>query len=105
MKDESIDVVHVCTPNVSHAPITVAAFEAGKHVLCENQCLTVPMKPERRWKHGENQEKDSPSDIRIDSGKDRTLFRACRAGELGDIYFAKAHAVRRNAFDLGSIPG
>ncbi len=30
-----IDVVHVCTPNVAHCPITVAAFEAGKHVMCE----------------------------------------------------------------------
>ena len=35
LKDENIDVVHVCTPNVAHCPITVAAFEAGKHVLCE----------------------------------------------------------------------
>lgn len=37
LADESlkIDVVHVCTPNVSHCPITVAAFEAGKHVMCE----------------------------------------------------------------------
>lgn len=34
-KDVDIDVVHVCTPNVAHCPITVAAFEAGKHVMCE----------------------------------------------------------------------
>ena len=35
LKDESIDTVHVLTPNVSHSPITVAAFEAGKNVMCE----------------------------------------------------------------------
>lgn len=35
LKDPEIDVVHVCTPNVAHCPITVAAFEAGKHVMCE----------------------------------------------------------------------
>jgi predicted dehydrogenase len=35
LADSSIDIVHVCTPNVSHSPITVAAFEAGKNVLCE----------------------------------------------------------------------
>ncbi len=35
LADSSIDVIHVCTPNISHSPITVAAFEAGKHVLCE----------------------------------------------------------------------
>ena len=35
LEDGSIDVVHVCTPNRSHCEITVAALEAGKHVLCE----------------------------------------------------------------------
>ena len=35
LKDESIDVVHVCTPNVAHCPITCDAFAAGKHVMCE----------------------------------------------------------------------
>ena len=29
------DVVHVCTPNRSHSEITVAALEAGCHVMCE----------------------------------------------------------------------
>lgn len=33
--DPEIDVVHVCTPNDSHADIAIAALEAGKHVLCE----------------------------------------------------------------------
>ena len=41
LKDESIDVVHVCTPNVAHCPITVAAFEAGKHVMCEKPMAEV----------------------------------------------------------------
>ena len=35
LADPSIDVVHVLTPNVAHCPITVAAFEADKHVMCE----------------------------------------------------------------------
>jgi predicted dehydrogenase len=32
LADESIEVVHVLTPNDSHAEITVAALNAGKHV-------------------------------------------------------------------------
>ena len=35
LKDGSIDVIHVCTPNDSHSEITVASLEAGKHVMCE----------------------------------------------------------------------
>jgi predicted dehydrogenase len=30
-----IDVIFIGTPNVFHAPIAIAALEAGKHVLCE----------------------------------------------------------------------
>ena len=35
LKDGTIEVVHVCTPNRSHSYITVDAREAGKHVMCE----------------------------------------------------------------------
>ena len=35
LEDDSIDVVHVLTPNVLHCPITVDAFAAGKHVMSE----------------------------------------------------------------------
>ena len=31
----AIDAVHITTPNDSHFPMAKAAFEAGKHVLCE----------------------------------------------------------------------
>ncbi|MBI4876457.1 MAG: Gfo/Idh/MocA family oxidoreductase [Acidobacteria bacterium] len=33
--DPSIEAVHVCTPNALHYPISKAAMEAGKAVLCE----------------------------------------------------------------------
>lgn len=35
VNDPEIDVVSVCTPNNAHAPIAIAALEAGKHVICE----------------------------------------------------------------------
>ena len=33
--ENDLDVVHICTPNSSHSVITVAALEAGCHVMCE----------------------------------------------------------------------
>ena len=35
IRDPSIDAVHIATPNAEHFPMAKAAFEAGKHVLCE----------------------------------------------------------------------
>ena len=35
-----VDVVHICTPNASHSPLTRAALAAGKHVVCEKPLAT-----------------------------------------------------------------
>jgi predicted dehydrogenase len=35
LADKEIAAVHICTPNVDHYPMSLAALEAGKAVLCE----------------------------------------------------------------------
>ena len=40
LADPAIDVVHVCTPNSTHAAIARAALLAGKHVICEKPLAT-----------------------------------------------------------------
>ena len=35
-----VDVVHICTPNATHAPMAAAALAAGKHVVCEKPLAT-----------------------------------------------------------------
>lgn len=35
-----IDVVHICTPNTTHAALALRALEAGKHVVCEKPLAT-----------------------------------------------------------------
>lgn len=42
LADESLDVVHVCTTNVTHAGIAESALKANKHVVCEKPLATDP---------------------------------------------------------------
>ena len=36
-----IDVVHICTPNATHAALALQALNAGKHVVCEKPLATT----------------------------------------------------------------
>ena len=44
LKMEELDAVSVCTPNYLHAPISIDALNAGKHVLCEKPMATSEAK-------------------------------------------------------------
>jgi predicted dehydrogenase len=43
----SADVVHVCSPNVTHAPYVEAVVAAGKHVICEKPLAVSLAEAER----------------------------------------------------------
>lgn len=96
LKDESIVAVHVLTPNVSHCELTVAALDAGKHVLCEKPMAATPEDAkkmlEARDRSGKLLTIGYQGRLRQDS---LTLKKMCENGELGDIYYARAHAIRR----------
>lgn len=97
-QEVEIDVVHVCTPNVAHCPITVAAFEAGKHVMCEKPMAhntSDAKKMMEAWKKsGKKFTIGYQNRFRDDT---TTLYASCAAGELGEVYLGKAHALRRRA--------
>ena len=40
LANEDVDFVDICTPSYLHAELTVAALNAGKHVLCEKPMST-----------------------------------------------------------------
>lgn len=101
LAEAKLDAVSVCTPNKFHAPATIAALEAGCHVLCE--------KPP-----GLNaSEVQAMIDTAQRTGKVLTFglnyrfsseVQACKrlidGGELGHIYAARIDAIRRRG-----IPG
>lgn len=98
LADPEIDVVHVLTPNVAHCPITCDAFAAGKHVMCEKPMAHNTESAQKMmdaWKKsGKKFTIGYQNRFRVDT---QTLHKACEAGDFGDIYFAKAHAIRRRA--------
>lgn len=98
LANPDVEVVHVCTPNVSHSEITVAAFEAGKHVYVEKPMSHSTADAEKMveaWKKsGKQFTVGYQNRFRAEV---QNLHTACREGDLGDIYYAKAHAIRRKA--------
>ena len=98
LSDPAIDVVHVLTPNDTHAEITIAALTAGKHVMCEKpmakKAADARRMVEAAKKSGKKLTIGYQSRFRDDS---QYLKAICEAGDLGEIYYAKAHAIRRRA--------
>ncbi|GAK39865.1 Gfo/Idh/MocA family oxidoreductase [Paenibacillus urinalis] len=96
LKDKSIDIVHVCTPNDSHSVITVAALEAGKHVMCEKPMAKTSEQAlemiEAAKRTGKKLSIAYQNRFRNDSLYLKELI---ETGELGDIYYGKAIALRR----------
>jgi len=96
LKDDSIDVIHVCTPNISHAPITVAALKAGKHVLCEKPMATTYKDAKLMCDTATEEGKLLSIGYQYRCRPEQLFLKEmCENGELGEIYYAKAHALRR----------
>lgn len=96
--DETIDVVHVLTPNKAHAPISIAAMEAGKDVMCEKPMAKTAADAramvEAAKRTGKTLTIGYQNRFRPDS---LYLKKCCEAGDLGEVYYARAHAIRRRA--------
>jgi predicted dehydrogenase len=96
--DPALDAIHVLTPNKSHASITIAALEAGKHVMCEKPMAKTTAEAQAMLdaarRTGKKLTIGYQNRFRPDS---RHLKALCEAGQLGEIYYAKGHAIRRRA--------
>jgi predicted dehydrogenase len=98
---DDIDVVSVATPNQLHAPVSIAALNAGKHVLCEKPLA-------RSYAEGQGMVEAAKKSGRIlkvafnhrERGDVQILKSYIDSGQLGRIYHAKATWMRRSG-----IPG
>ena len=96
LENEDIDVIHVCTPNKYHSQITIKALKAGKYVMCEKPMALSTAEAREMVEVSKSTGKkltiSFQNRFKADS---QYLHRICENGELGEIYLAKALAIRR----------
>jgi predicted dehydrogenase len=103
VKDSDIDAIVVCTPNDTHAEISIEALNAGKHVLCEKpiarnvgeaiKILEASRKSKAKLKCGFNH-RYHPAIMQakriVDSGEiGKLIFMRCRYGTTGRTGYEK----------------
>lgn len=91
-----VDAVSICTWNNSHAEISIAALQAGKHVLCEKPlCKTVDEALQIEQAARESGKLLQVGYVRRHASNIAVLKKFIDAGDLGEIYYAKASLLRR----------
>ncbi len=92
-----IDAVSVCTWNSQHAPCTIAALNAGKHVLCEKPMATSAAEALEMKQAAEKAGKLLMVGFVRRYGNDCAVLKDFIHDDyFGNIYYAKATYLRRN---------
>ncbi len=98
LEDKTIDVVHVLTPNRAHSFITVDALNAGKHVMCEKPMAINSAEALKMIEAAKKSGKKLTIGYQNRQRTDAQFMKAeADKGTFGDIYYAKATALRRRA--------
>ena len=91
-----IDAVDVALHNNLHAPVTIAALEAGKHVYCEKPMAggyyDARAMLEAAGRTGKNLHIQLST---LYSKEHKTAKRLIEEGHLGHLYFARSYGFRR----------
>lgn len=96
LADPAVDAVSICTWNDSHAPISIAALDAGKNVLTEKPlCKTVAEALEVEKAVRRSGKTLQVGFVRRYASNTGIVKSFLDNGELGDIYYAKASCIRR----------
>ena len=102
LRRDDIHAVSVCTPNFLHRDAAVAALEAGKHVLCEKPLARNAREAREIVLAARRSGKILQVALQWRfTGVAQFLYKYIQQeGNLGEIYYARAHALRRRG-----IPG
>jgi predicted dehydrogenase len=96
MSSPEIDAVSICTWNNSHAPISIAALNAGKYVLCEKPlCKTVEEALEVEQAVQRSGKTLQVGFVRRYASNTQIIKQFLDNGDLGEIYYAKASCIRK----------
>lgn len=91
-----IDAVSVCTWNAAHAECTIAALNAGKHVICEKPMAMNAKEAAAMKEAAERNNKLLMIGFVRRYGKDAYVTKDfIDSGDFGEIYYAKATYLRR----------
>jgi predicted dehydrogenase len=95
---EKLDAVVICTPNKFHAPASIAALDAGLHVLCEKPMVLDPVEARAMVAAAERNGKILSIAFHYrHMAQVRAARRVVDAGELGHVYMARVYAIRRRS--------
>jgi len=102
LQDKNVDAVIICLPNFLHFPASLAAIEAGKHVLCEKPptLTAAEMKVLRQEASKRSLLYYFSRQFRFTPGM-RLVRSLVHEGRLGKIYHAKATFVRSRGIPVG----
>ena len=96
LQRENLDVVSVAAPNKYHAPLTVAALEAGCHVLCEKPMAMNAQEARHMLAAAEKAGKRLMINFSYRfTDQSIALKQQVDAGVLGEVYFARTTWHRR----------
>ncbi|MEI6500878.1 MAG: Gfo/Idh/MocA family oxidoreductase [Armatimonadota bacterium] len=92
---EKLDVVDVCTPNCFHCAPTVAAFEAGCHVITEKPCATSVAEVEKMIAAGKKAKKlfMVAQSMRFQP-EHMAMKRWVDEGLIGEVYYGRLSLLR-----------
>ena len=97
VKNEQLDAVSVCTWNCAHAKCTIAALNAGMHVLCEKPMAMNAQEAEEMMAAAEKSGKLLMVGFVRRYGNDMDVLQDfIRSGYFGELYYAKANYIRRH---------